>query len=303
MSGGGNGNGSSNSFSSLTNASSAEASRSDSFLTGRGYVELRIAAKVATPRPSASMHRRTQLTLVGGLAVTGVVAVAVLAASRPGVVAIRLSLAAGTPNRAWQATAVSFRGADGSLVHGAISGSGTRWAILVPDRGEGAGAWRKLTSALLSDGYGVLTLDSSGGRGRHRAKDEGARIGEVVAALRFARARGARSRYLIGAGSAASAALIAAGRNKVNALVLLSPAAALAGAPRDAIRAATSPKLVFVGSLGKPAADQAEQLYRRSIGWTLLTYIPVHEQATDLLASSWNEQILERILAFLRYCP
>src|SRR2546429_639419 len=48
---GGKGKGSSSSVSSLTKASIADASRSASLLTSRGYVELRIAAKLALADP------------------------------------------------------------------------------------------------------------------------------------------------------------------------------------------------------------------------------------------------------------
>jgi pimeloyl-ACP methyl ester carboxylesterase len=195
---------------------------------------------------------------------------------------------------------VSFSTAGGLVLRGHRWGSEQGCAVLVHDEGEDLDGWRPLVGELIGLRLSVLAFDLRG----HGASDDpwepGRALSDVLAALRFARAEGARRLYLLGAGAGATAALAAGGRRKVEALVLYSPRAELEGVSVEAFRAAAAPKLIIVGGLDTAAAAAASEVLRRTIGWAVLESPPVEAQGTRLLTSNWAEQVVEHTVAFLR---
>jgi pimeloyl-ACP methyl ester carboxylesterase len=186
------------------------------------------------------------------------------------------------------------------VLRGNLYDGGDRWAVLVHDEGSDCDCWRSLVVPLANIGLRPLAFDLRG----HGVSDDpwepGRVADDVLAALRFAHAEGASALFLLGAGVGATAALVAAGRQEVGALVLYSPRVGLAGVDADALRETTAPKLVVVGGHEPDAAAQASEVYRGSIGWGLLESPPVEEQGVDLLSSEWGEHVVEHTLAFLR---
>jgi pimeloyl-ACP methyl ester carboxylesterase len=184
------------------------------------------------------------------------------------------------------------------LLRGQRYGAGKRWIILVAD--QSASVWRGLPRQLSREGYQVLAFDLRG-HGASAGARHGARAPlDVLAALDFARSHGACSRSLIGAGSGATAALVAAGVRDVSAIVALSPSAELDGVPRDAIRRGRGPKLIMVGWLDHFWASQAADVHRRSIGWAVLESFPTYAERAALLSSTFADNVYEDALAFLR---
>jgi alpha-beta hydrolase superfamily lysophospholipase len=198
---------------------------------------------------------------------------------------------------------VEFRASDGLTLRGQQRGDGERWAVLVHDEGGDLDAWKALVGMLSKAGLCVLSFDLRG----HGASDdpwEPARSpDDVLAALDYADSGGARTLYLIGAGAGATAALAAAGSREVRALVALSPRADLPGLAPDAIRKTSAPRLILVGKGDPRAAGEADDVFRRSIGWAVVAAVPVEVQGTCLLASSWGTHVREHIAAFLRDYP
>jgi hypothetical protein len=85
--------------------------------------------------------------------------------------------------------------------------------------------------------------------------------------------------------------------------VALSPLGAHGRPQRSLPDETRAPKLIMAGWLDDSAAAQADEVFRRSIGWTLLDSTPVSEQGTELLDSSWGKQVREQILGFLLDYP
>jgi alpha-beta hydrolase superfamily lysophospholipase len=199
-----------------------------------------------------------------------------------------------------QTVPVAFPTAGGLVLRGHRFGVEKRWAVLVHDEGEDLDAWRPLVGELIALDLSVLVFDLRG----HGASDDPweprRALSDVLAALRFARAEGARRLYLVGAGAGATAALAAGGRRKVEALVLYSPRAALDGVSPEVFRASPAPKLIIVGGLEAAANAAASEILRRTIGWGVLESPPVEAQGTRLLASDWAEHVVEHTVAFLR---
>jgi len=198
-----------------------------------------------------------------------------------------------------RAAAVEFAATDGGVLRGLRYGEGERWVVLVHDEGHDLDAWKILVPELAALGLTVLAFDLRG----HGTSDDPwePRLlpTDVVAALRLARSEGARALYLVGAGAGATAALVAAGKLQVKALVALSPHAELDGIPPGALRESRAPKLFIVGGADPSAAAQASSVHRASIGWSVLAAPPVEAQGTDLLASEWGETVAEHVLVFL----
>jgi pimeloyl-ACP methyl ester carboxylesterase len=180
---------------------------------------------------------------------------------------------------------------------------GERWAVLVHEEGRDLDAWRTLVGRLEELGLCVLAFDLAG----HGASDdpwESRRLpADVLAVLRFAESQGARRVSVVAAGAGATAALAAAGEFEVQAIVALSPRAGLDGLGPEAIRETLAPKLIIVGSEDAAAAAEADRVFRRSIGWSLLQSLPTEIQGTALLESAWALQVAENALAFLRDYP
>jgi alpha-beta hydrolase superfamily lysophospholipase len=195
---------------------------------------------------------------------------------------------------------VEFVAADGLVLRGQRYGKGERWAVLVHDEGQDLDAWRSLVADLCALGLCALGFDLRGHGASDDPWDPEQASSDVLAALRFAGSQGADSLYLLGAGLGATAALAAAGRHEVRAIVAFSPRRELPGIRADALREARAPKLLVVGGLDPAAAAEAEEVHRRSIGWAVLQSPPVEAQGTGLLASEWGEQVAEHTLLFLR---
>ena len=206
----------------------------------------------------------------------------------------------GAATRSGTVVPVEFPSSNGLILRGHLYGSGERWAVLIHDEGQDLDAWQPLVAELQAIGLSVLLFDLRG----HGASDDPWNADEapadVDAALRFAKTRGATSTYVIGAGAGATAGLAAAGARDVRALVALSPRAVLGSLPRDVIRDTRAPKLIMMGALDSLSAEQADDVYRRSIGWSVLESVPVRDQGTGLLASAWGGHAREHIAAFLR---
>jgi len=175
-----------------------------------------------------------------------------------------------------------------------------RWAILVHEEGRDLDAWRGLAGTIVGLGCCVLAFDLAG----HGTSDdpfEARRLPEdVLGVMRFAESEGARGLYLIGAGAGATAALAAAGRREVEAIVSLAPRAELDGLPGEAIRETVAPKLIFVGGEDPEAAAEAAEVHRSTIGWGVLQSFPTTTQGSALLESEWAEHVVETTVAVLR---
>jgi alpha-beta hydrolase superfamily lysophospholipase len=193
---------------------------------------------------------------------------------------------------------VTITTSDGRRLRGRDYGVGDDWAVIVPGKERDTRTWSGLVADLTSRGFRVLTFD----RGRHSAG--GSRIlpwrrGDVRAALSYARSHGATRLFVIGAGTGATTALHDSARFPVRALVALSPRVGRHARNKPPPEETRAPKLIIVGSLDPRAAQDAEIVFRRSIGWTLLNSAPVPAQGTALFTSSWGRNVREQITAFL----
>ncbi len=200
--------------------------------------------------------------------------------------------------------AVEFLTEDGVVLRGEIQGASERWVVLVHDQNADLDVWRPLVAHLLDLSLCPLAFDLRGHGASDDPWDPRRAVLDVETAIRFARGRGAEKIVVVGEGAGATAALVAAGRERVAGVVLLSPRAELDGGEPDAIRDYRGPKLLIAGGGGAAAVAAAQPVQRRSIGWTSLLTPPVDEQGAALLRSAWADHAREAIESFLRdYLP
>lgn len=199
------------------------------------------------------------------------------------------------PQTAPPSSPAEFSSAGGPNLRGHQYGGGASWVILVHDEGQDSRAWRGLPRQLSAQGFRVLAFDLRGYGASDGPRDASRERADVAAALGFARSQGARRLYVIGAGAGAGAALVAASTYPIRAFVALSPRRS----GRDNPGQTRAPKLIFVGSLDDRAAAQADDVFRRSIGFATLNSTPVDVQGTQLLHSSWGDDLRELIVIFL----
>jgi pimeloyl-ACP methyl ester carboxylesterase len=107
-------------------------------------------------------------------------------------------------------------------------------------------------------------------------------------------------RFLIAAGTTATAALEQASAIELAGLVCISPEVPEDG--RNPPRSPRLPKLFVAGSLSGNDLNEARRLAKACGAWSNVTSVPVAERGTGLLASSWGGQLVEQIIAFLRDC-
>jgi pimeloyl-ACP methyl ester carboxylesterase len=129
--------------------------------------------------------------------------------------------------------------------------------------------------------------------------------------------RSAGHRFIIAARSTSLAALAHANSFRLSGFVLLSPAAPpewksiapgelplSGGSTGETGRRlkSTVPKLIVAGSHAGDDLDTARRFASSSGGWTVVTSLPVSEQGTALLQTTWQVRLSEEVTTFLRDC-
>jgi pimeloyl-ACP methyl ester carboxylesterase len=107
-----------------------------------------------------------------------------------------------------------------------------------------------------------------------------------------------RERFVVAAGSAATAVLEVAGSLALSGVVLLSPEL---GISEDHLsRSPSVPKLIFAGSHAADDLGTARRLANACGGWTVVTSVATGARGTTLLAGEWAPIISDQIAVFLR---
>ena len=195
-------------------------------------------------------------------------------------------------------TATEFRTHDQLVLRGHRQGDGGRWVLLVHDEGQDLDVWGSLPGELARSGFTVLSFDLRGHGASDDPWDPATAALDVLAAIEFAQTEGAGSVGLVGSGIGAIACLEAAAVRETAALVAISAAAARSAV--EAAQVARCPKLFIVGSWDEAARQDAQELHARSLGWALVSLVPVPVQGTALLASDWGDSVRASIETFLR---
>lgn len=126
---------------------------------------------------------------------------------------------------------VSFPTGDGGTIYADVYGKGDRGVVLVHGGQFRKESWRPQATELAARGFSVLAIDLRGfgqsrGPGDHEVLSAPLRL-DVLAAVRYMKAHGAKTVSLVGAsmgGSAAGDAAIVSAPGEINGVVMLGAA-------------------------------------------------------------------------------
>jgi Alpha/beta hydrolase family len=180
--------------------------------------------------------------------------------------------------------------ADGAMLRGERWYGDDTWLVLAHDRGRDLEDWRALQPLVAERGRSALALDLRG----HGGSDDGEWNPEtdLLAALAYARAEGARAISIVAAGETALAAL----RVPADVLVLFSPPP---GGDVAELRAPGVPRLFLYGSHDVAIDGAVATLRAAARAWAGSIAFPTAEQSAELLTGEWATQALGQIGAFL----
>lgn len=197
--------------------------------------------------------------------------------------------------------AVSFPAADGVMLAGRVFGEGTSAVILSHMRPADQTSWFGFADRLAGAGYLVLTFDFRGycpggdGGCSDGERDIGSMWQDVVGAIDHVRALGATSVSLVGASMGGTASLVAAGREGVDvlAVITLSAPTSIEGLVVDGpLLSRIGAAKLFVAGVGDASANRdAESLYRLAPPPKRVEIVPSDDHGTDLLAGGQGEVV------------
>lgn len=222
--------------------------------------------------------------------------------------AVLVLLAGAAPVEAWdgctpKAGDVRFTAADGTRLVGHAYGTGSTAVVLVHQRDGTMCQWTSYAQRLGKLGYRAVTIDLRN-YGDSQARGYPANLrygGDVVAAIRYVRAHGAKKVFVLGASMGGSAAIDGAAnaRPAVAGVVSVSGAADLVDAI-EAVKRVQMPSLFVAGAGDRDFATDAHRLYDASPAKDKkIDVVPgAYEHGTQLVAAS--ARIRREIETFLR---
>jgi pimeloyl-ACP methyl ester carboxylesterase len=201
-------------------------------------------------------------------------------------------------------TTVNFPTEDGGVVYADVYGSGERAVVLAHGGRFNKESWAKQASALVHAGFEVMAIDfrgrgKSNGPGGMEASDEQLEM-DVMAAVRYLHAHGAKSVSIVGGsmgGGAAGDASIVSKPGEIDRIVMLGAAPNL---PADKLK---SPALFIVArddrSGDGPRLPRIQAQYERAPAPKKLVVLEGSAHAQYLFDTDQAERVMGEILRWL----
>ena len=202
---------------------------------------------------------------------------------------------------------VRFRAADGVRLNGHRFGQGTTAVVLAHQSRGSLCQWAPYARRLASKGYVAFAFDF---RSRGKSQTVGIRrvrriAGDVTAAAKYVRSRGATKVFLVGASMGGSAVLVAGAHTRppVTGVVSLSGPTELRAAPRPRrpCRGSTCRFCILAAAddAGGEFATDAQTMYDATpSGGKAIEIVPGADHGVDLVSSPGRARdLLEQFLA------
>lgn len=200
---------------------------------------------------------------------------------------------------------VSFPTQDGGVVFADVYGSGARAVVLAHGGQFDKESWRAQALELERNGYCVLALDFRGYGKSHGPVDKHPMDAplylDVLAAVRYLHAAGARSVSVVGGsmgGSAAGDASIASRPGEIDRIVMLSAAP---NGPADKLK---SPALFIIArddaEGSEPRLPEIQKQYLLAPQPKKLVILSGSAHAQFLFKTTQGDRVMREILSFLR---
>jgi pimeloyl-ACP methyl ester carboxylesterase len=201
-------------------------------------------------------------------------------------------------------TTVSFPTQDGGTIFADVYGSGDKAVVLAHGGQFNKESWHRQALVLVQHGYRVLALDFRGYGKSHGPGDKDPMDAplylDVLAAVRYLHATGAKSVSVVGGsmgGSAAGDASIASRPGEIARIVMLGSAP---NGPADKLK---SPALFIVArhdaSAGGPRLPAIQKQFARAPKPKKLVILDGSAHAQFLFATSQGDRSMREILRFL----
>ena len=198
---------------------------------------------------------------------------------------------------------VSFDTQDGGRVYADLYGKGARGVVLAHGARFNKESWQKQAQALADAGFRALAIDFRGRGQSHgppgKSRDDGAEY-DVLAAVRYMHATGARTVSVVGAsfgGTAAAQAAVLATPGEIDRLVLLAHGE-IAQPERMQGR-----KLFVVArddaNDAGPRLGRIRRQYERATGAKELVVLDGSAHAQFIFETDQGERLMREILRFL----
>jgi dienelactone hydrolase len=200
---------------------------------------------------------------------------------------------------------VSFATQDGWTIHADLYGTGDRAVVLVHGGQFDKDSWAKQSGVLVKAGFRVLAIDLRGfglsKQGPPSARSDYGSPRDVLAAVRYLHANGARAVSVVGAsmgGDAAAGALSQAKPGEIDRVVLLAHGAY--GPPEKL----EGRKLFIVsrddiGPGGKPRLDRIRAQFQKAPAPKELVVLPGSAHAQFIFETDQGHRLMHEILRFL----
>ncbi len=194
---------------------------------------------------------------------------------------------------------VSFPTQDEGVVSADLYGAGDRGVVLAHGMKFDKASWKDQAIQLASAGFRVAAIDFRGyGKSHGGSKSQSPRDEmylDVLAAVDYLRAHGAKSVAVIGAsmgGGASANAVVKGTTGAIDRLILLSPV------PIQNPERITVPKL-YATAEGDPITPQVRQQYAKAPEPKELMMLDGSAHAQALFTSDQGERLMKEILRFL----
>jgi len=156
---------------------------------------------------------------------------------------------------------ISFETADGATIVADVYGQGVEAVVLAHGAAFNKESWKALAEDLARRGHLVVAIDFRGYGASTQGREDKALYQDVLAAVRYARAQGARTVGVLGAsmgGGASARAAVAARTGDIDRLMLL--AAVAIEQPEDM----KAGRFLFVASRDEPMAPSVAKQFERA---------------------------------------
>jgi len=193
---------------------------------------------------------------------------------------------------------VSFPSADGGMIYADLYGAGDRGVVLAHGMKFDKASWKEQAVQLAGAGFRVAAIDFRGYGKSHGGPDSQSPRDlylDVLAAVDYLRAHGAKTVAVIGASMGGGASANAAVKGKpgsIDRLILLSPV------PIENPEQIAVPKL-YATAQGDPITPRVKEQFAKAPEPKELLLLDGSAHAQNLFHTDQNDRLMKAILQFL----
>lgn len=191
---------------------------------------------------------------------------------------------------------VTFTTADGGTIDADLYGSGTHGVVFAHGAIFNKESWAPIARRMAAKGFQALAINFRGYGRSHGGSNPGAQDQDVLAAVRWLHAHGAKKVSVVGGsmgGGAAGKAATEVRSGEIDKLVLLSP---MPIAHPERLKAAS---ILYIASRDEGLAPRVREQYARATEPKKLILLPGSAHAQNIFATGEAQALSDAIVGFL----